>query len=64
MNIPTTKPKPRLWRCTCGLVGKVRHGAFNVTCKNCGRVFGPADPAHNQTREMQRNKRRMEKEKP
>jgi hypothetical protein len=59
VNIPTTSPKP-LFRCTCGLVGKVRHGAFNVTCKGCGRVFGPPDPAPNQTREMERNRRRME----
>ena len=61
MTIPTTTPMPRLFRCVCGLVGKIRPNSFNVTCKGCGRVFGPPDPAHNQTREMERNRKRMEK---
>jgi hypothetical protein len=60
--IPATTPRPRLYRCTCGLVGKVRPNAFNVTCKGCGRVFGPPDPPVKQTQEMYRNRRRMEKE--
>ena len=62
MNIPTMAPRPRLFRCVCGLVGKVPLGAFNVRCKSCGRIFVPPAPAPNQTREMQRNMRRMEKQ--
>jgi hypothetical protein len=54
MNIPSATPKPRLFRCACGLVGKVKHGAYNVHCKGCGRIFGPPGPAHNQGQEAER----------
>ena len=64
MTIPTTTPMPRLFRCVCGLVCKVRPNAWNAVCKGCGRVFGPPDPVPNQTREMQRRRRRMERKNP
>ena len=62
MNIPHITPRPQLFRCTCGLVGKVRPGTRNVKCKGCGRVFGSADLPHNQAREMERRRQRIEKE--
>ncbi|TSA09393.1 MAG: hypothetical protein D4R73_07045 [Deltaproteobacteria bacterium] len=63
MTIPSTTPRSRLFRCACGLVGKVRPGAFNVICKSCGRVFGPPDPSGliKKTQEMARRRRQMEK---
>lgn len=61
MNIPHSAPRPRRYRCQCGTIGKVPPGAFNVLCKQCGRTFGPPDRPVNQTREMERNRRRMEK---
>ena len=65
MNIPTTTPKPRRYRCICGTIGKIRPGAVNVICRKCGRVFGPPDPPglikHDQ--EMSRRRRQMERQK-
>jgi len=48
-------------RCPCGARHNVPDGAVRIECPKCGRIFGKANLAPNQTREMERRRRQMEK---
>ena len=48
-------------RCPCGARHNIPEGAIRIECPKCGRIFGEPKPAPNQTREMERRRRRMEK---
>jgi len=46
--------------CPCGARPTIPEGVIRMECPKCGRSYGIPKPAHNQTREMERRRRRME----